>query len=292
MELMGPATANMTVVIGPRRLRSALKDALRARCALLKTRAFPYIAHYPYTCGSGPLFVEHSEVKAEDINLTGCRVQEAVRRIASAYQVDFVTLHLFRSGEDAQNKPYVRTNYPDAWVSRYLLNDYVRIDPVLHMAEQIQGPFCWSKITPHEGQAEMMAQAVKHGLGQTGFSVRHVDAVGRRTVLSFNAHDARGETTWDAHLPAMRDDLIALAQAINTVALAEIYVDGETFPQLTPREVECLRWTAEGKAHTDIAIILGLSGHTVRGYLKDARVKLDCVTLAQAVSKAISLGLI
>jgi hypothetical protein len=41
MEVMGPATANMTVVIGPRGLRSALKDALLARCALLKTRAFP-----------------------------------------------------------------------------------------------------------------------------------------------------------------------------------------------------------------------------------------------------------
>jgi DNA-binding CsgD family transcriptional regulator len=51
-------------------------------------------------------------------------------------------------------------------------------------------------------------------------------------------------------------------------------------------------WTAKGKAHTDIAVILGLSEHTIRGYLKDARMKLDCVTLAQAVSKASALGLI
>jgi DNA-binding CsgD family transcriptional regulator len=90
----------------------------------------------------------------------------------------------------------------------------------------------------------------------------------------------------------MRAGLINLAHAVHHVALDEIYADREPLPQLSPREIECLKWTAAGKAHTDIAIILDLSEHTIRGYLKDARIKLDCVTLAQAVSKAASLGLI
>lgn len=227
-----------------------------------------------------------------DSDLKSCTVRDAIQKIADAYGVDYVTLHLFRSGEDAQNKPYVRTNYPDTWVSHYLLNDYVRIDPVLHMAEQIAGPFCWSCVTPQGDQLEVMEQAAKHGLGQTGFSVRHVDAIGRRSVLSFNAHDARGGTTWEPYLPEMRDGLIQLAHRLHRMALSEIYVDGETLPQLSPREIECLKWTAEGKAHTDIALILELSEHTIRDYLKEARKKLDCVTLAQAVSKASSLGLI
>jgi len=226
------------------------------------------------------------------VDLKSCTVREAVQRIADGYQVDYVTLHLFRSGEDAQNKPYVRTNYPDAWVSHYLLNDYVRIDPVLQMAERVAAPFCWSSITLQGDQIEMMEQAHKHGLGKTGFSARHVDAIGRRSVLSFNARDAKGGDVWAPHLPQMRDGLIRLAHEMHRMALAEIYVDGETLPQLSPREIECLKWTAEGKAHTDIAIILNLSEHTVRGYLKDARRKLDCITLAQAVSKASSLGLI
>ncbi len=231
-------------------------------------------------------------MRVADIDLKSCTVQVAVQRIADAYQVDYVTLHVFRSGEDAQNKPYVRTNYPDAWVSHYLLNDYVRIDPVLQMAERTAGPFCWSSITPQGQQVEMMEQAAKHGLGKTGFSARHVDAIGRRTVLSFNAHDAKGGDSWQPYLAEMRDGLIRLTHEIHLTALAEIYVDGETLPQLSPREIECLNWTAQGKAHTDIAIILNLSEHTVRGYLKEARLKLDCVTLAQAVSKASALGLI
>ena len=232
------------------------------------------------------------QVTKADIDLKSCTAQDAVQRIANFFRVEFVALHLFRSGEDAQNKPYVRTNYPDAWVSHYLLNDYVRIDPVLQIAERIAGPFCWSTIKPEGQQVQMMEQAVKHGLGQTGFSVRHIDALGRRSVLSFNAHDAKGGPAWAPYLDEMREGLINLVHVVHHMALDEIYADREPLPQLSPREVECLKWTANGKAHTDIAIILDLSEHTIRGYLKDARMKLDCVTLAQAVSKAASLGLI
>lgn len=231
-------------------------------------------------------------MNVSDNDMSSGAVQEAVNRIAERYQVDYVTLHLFRSGEDAENKPYVRTNYPDAWVRHYLLNDYVRIDPVLRMAERVAGPFCWSAIAPEGQQLKMMEHAVQHGLGRTGFSVRHIDAIGRRSVLSFNAKDARGGDSWEPYLADMRDGLIQLAHQLHHMALAEIYLDGDTLPQLSRREIECLRWTAEGKTHTEIAIILNLSEHTVRGYLKDARTKLDCVTLAQAVPKGSSLGLI
>lgn len=186
----------------------------------------------------------------------------------------------------------VRTNYPDAWISHYLLNDYVRIDPVLQMAENTAGPFCWSTIKPQSHQLEMMEQAAFHGVGQTGFSLRHVDAIGRRSILSFNAQTANDGETWVSYLEQERDGLISLSHKIHHMALAEIYDQDEVLPRLSPRELECLKWTVEGKAHTDIAIILGLSEHTVRGYLKDARRKLESVTLAQAVSKASSLGLI
>jgi len=227
-----------------------------------------------------------------DIEAEARTVQDAVAMLAAYYPVDFATLHLFRSGEDAQNQPYVRTTYPDAWVSHYLLNEYVRIDPVLKVAERIPGPFCWSTIVPEGAQIAMMEQARKHGLGMTGFSVRHVDPIGRRSVLSFNARMAKGDDTWIPYLADKRDELIQLAHQFHHKALGEIYADHDALPQLSPREIECLKWTAQGKAHTDIAIILDLSEHTIRGYLKEARQKLDCVTLAQAVSKAAALGLI
>ena len=219
-------------------------------------------------------------------------VQDSVHAVVERFDVKYVTLHLFRGGDDARNNPYVRTNYPDAWISRYLLNDYVRIDPVLLKASTTTEPFCWTAITLAPEHQDMMEQAIKHGVMRTGFSISHVDDFGRRSVLSFNAQSAHGGETWEPFLATNRDHLRVLSSEMHQLALSEIGGDTEMQLRLSPRETECLKWTAKGKTHTEIAIILNLSEHTVRGYLKEARVKLDSVSLAQAVSKAASLGLI
>lgn len=60
---------------------------------------------------------------------------------------------------------------------------------------------------------------------------------------------------------------------------------------LTSREMDCLRWTAEGKTSSEISTIIDLSEHTVNHYLISAARKLDCVNRVQAVAKALRLGL-
>lgn len=219
-------------------------------------------------------------------------VQDSILSIARQFGVDYVTLHLFRVGDDAKNSPYVRTNYPDAWVSRYLLNDFIRVDPVLQKAKTTTEPFCWSALVLESEHMGMMEQAVKHGVSAEGFSVSHVDDIGCLSVLSFNAEHPKGDKTWEPFLQENRDHLRRLALEMHQKGLSELFGESDLRPHLSRRETECLKWTAEGKAHTEIAIILNLSEHTVRGYLKDARIKLDSVSLAQAVSKAASLGLI
>jgi DNA-binding CsgD family transcriptional regulator len=54
---------------------------------------------------------------------------------------------------------------------------------------------------------------------------------------------------------------------------------------LTRREIECLYWVAQGKAATEVGIMLGITTHTARWYLKSIRSKLDCHNMAQAVIK-------
>jgi len=49
---------------------------------------------------------------------------------------------------------------------------------------------------------------------------------------------------------------------------------------------------ALGKDAMDIASILNISPHTTRDCLKSVHYKLDCATSAQAVTKAIKLGLL
>lgn len=61
---------------------------------------------------------------------------------------------------------------------------------------------------------------------------------------------------------------------------------------LSAREVEVVRWTAQGKTSVEIGQILTLSDHTVNAYMTNAMKKLDCVNRTQLVAKAIRLKLI
>jgi len=69
-------------------------------------------------------------------------------------------------------------------------------------------------------------------------------------------------------------------------------VFGSRRPNLTKREMECLRLTAGGLTSEEIAQRLGLSAHTANQYLASTTQKLDATNRIHAVAKAIRLGLI
>jgi len=56
---------------------------------------------------------------------------------------------------------------------------------------------------------------------------------------------------------------------------------------LSARELDCLKWTAEGKTAWEASVILGITERTVRFHLNAAREKLRCTTTTQAVAKAV-----
>lgn len=63
-------------------------------------------------------------------------------------------------------------------------------------------------------------------------------------------------------------------------------------PKITPRELEVLRWTMEGKTAWELGRILGISEQTAFRHINNATRKLQCVNKTQAVMRALRLGLI
>lgn len=61
---------------------------------------------------------------------------------------------------------------------------------------------------------------------------------------------------------------------------------------LTEREIEILRWTADGKCTNDVAAILGISGNTVNYHLKQISKKMNCNTKLQAATYAAAINVI
>jgi DNA-binding CsgD family transcriptional regulator len=63
-------------------------------------------------------------------------------------------------------------------------------------------------------------------------------------------------------------------------------------PALTPRELDVLRWTMEGKTAWETATLLSIAERTTVQHLQNAMKKLNCNSKHQAVLKALRLGLI
>jgi DNA-binding CsgD family transcriptional regulator len=63
-------------------------------------------------------------------------------------------------------------------------------------------------------------------------------------------------------------------------------------PSLTPRELESLRWTMEGKTAWEVGNVLGITERTAALHVNNATHKLGCINKHQAVLKALRLGLL
>ena len=61
---------------------------------------------------------------------------------------------------------------------------------------------------------------------------------------------------------------------------------------LSAREIDALRWTADGKTAAEIAQIIGISRRTVESYISSAMRKLGTSTRSAAAVKAYGLGLL
>lgn len=61
---------------------------------------------------------------------------------------------------------------------------------------------------------------------------------------------------------------------------------------LTEREIECLRWTAEGKTSWEVGVILSLSESAVNKHIMRAVEKLNCSNKIHAVAVGLRSGII
>lgn len=217
-------------------------------------------------------------------------VGDAIKCVAKIYDIDFITYHLAQTIVDSVDSPFVRTTYPAAWVSRYLLNGYVKVDPIVKEGFLRQLPFHWHEIEIPLDAYDFFQDAQRHGIGNNGFSIPIIDKARRRGLLSMNS--AKASPVWDKIVKRQREEWMELALLVHQKAVLELYGERDPIPSLSPRELECLHWTALGKGYKEIALILGISEHTARSYLKSARLKLGCATISAAATRALQLRLI
>lgn len=182
----------------------------------------------------------------------------------------------------------VLNNYPEAWQKRYQQAGYLAIDPTVLHGCKSQVPLVWSDEL-FAGATALWDEARDFGL-RVGWAQSSLDGHGLVGMMTL----ARSEDdiTPD-ELAAKEIRMRWLANSAHWALSRRIAprLVGPT-AALTPREIEVLQWTADGKSSPQISDILDLSNSTVVFHISNAMRKLNTSSRAAAAVKAAMLGLL
>ncbi|MDQ0455521.1 helix-turn-helix transcriptional regulator [Rhizobium paknamense] len=206
------------------------------------------------------------------------------------FPVDHITYHMAFAFSEAADAPFVRSTYPAEWLGLYLVRNYVRVDEVVRQGMTTDAPFFWSELQLTPEFVEIVEEASLYGVSGAGYSIPLSDSVGRRGMVSIVAR--MPEEDLREYLKKTAAIWKTLADVLHDKAMREAYGENDPARVVTTRERQCLYWVAQGKDHRDIAEILQITPHTARSYMKSARQKLGCTTIAQAVAKAMRYNMI
>jgi DNA-binding CsgD family transcriptional regulator len=183
-------------------------------------------------------------------------------------------------------------NTPQEYLGVYNNTISQRRDPVMQHCKRQSLPIIWDQATyTSQGQGELWEEQARYGY-QTGIAMALHLPEGKHFMLGVDR---------DRPLPTDRHELTRVVADLQLFAVHALDTAMRVLlpndkpidlPSLTPRELEALRWTMDGKTAWEVGSILGISERTAVLHLNNAMRKLGCVNKHQAVLKALRLGLI
>lgn len=188
-----------------------------------------------------------------------------------------------------QPKTVMFNNYPVAWQKLYQEKNYLAVDPTVQQGMRSLLPTTWSDSTS-ASSPEFWEDAYSFGL-RFGWAQASSSADGTRGMLTLARSD---DPLSEAELKDKSLKMMWLSQTAHqgmASCLAGKLMP-ETTQKLSEREVEILRWTAEGKTSGEIAQIVGITERTVNFHINNAMIKLNATNKTAAVVRAVVLGLL
>lgn len=221
---------------------------------------------------------------------TEASLVDALSKVASELGFDHFSVYLRLPLPVTRPTVVILDNYPQAWRDHYWKRGYDAVDPILVHGHQSIVPVIWYDHAYEHPSKNFWQDASDHGL-QSGFSHPAHGPGGIRSVLSLGCTHQRIDSnelrtqsfqlSWLAH---------ATNQSMSNLLKARLVPHGNN--RLTPRELEVLRWTADGKTASEVGSIMAISERTVNFHVGNSLIKLDSTNKTAAVIKAAMLGLL
>lgn len=214
---------------------------------------------------------------------------DKVKRAAEELGFERVAFGLQMQWPLAQPKVYTRSSYPVEWDERYMRLRYYETDPTVLHGHRSLAPVVWHDELFVE-VPQFWEEARGFGL-KVGWTQSCMSPNGIKTLLSL-ARSA--EPLTDKELRAKELEMrwivnvahLALGRALTP------QFDGARPFNLSCREIEVLKWTADGKTSGEIASIMALSMDTVNYHVKNAVTKMGVANKTAAAVRAAMWGML
>ena len=189
---------------------------------------------------------------------------------------------------------FIRSTYAPSWRRIYDDRKLSNIDPVVSHCSTRSAPLAWSQElfdTAPAPQQAMFEEARSHGL-RVGVTLPIHGPKQEWGGLSFVTDRTPTDDFW-RHVNIALPDLMLLRDLVIDTSQRHLKAHAQPLiPQLTPRERECLAWTAQGKSTWEISHILNCSEAVVNFHVKNIRAKFGVNSRRAAAVIATQLGLI
>ncbi|MBO0142915.1 autoinducer binding domain-containing protein [Agrobacterium sp. Ap1] len=215
----------------------------------------------------------------------------ALRRVTHEFSLQHITLlSLNNPDEKLLSRMIVQSSIPEPYFAEFDRKRLLEKCALADIIIQSKLPFCWSIGDPLQSRPFPVDSAIedlqrRYGLITSVAMTLH-SLEGERFIMRFDGARPR--------LTQVELNEIGMITLHSFDMFEKIRRNERKAPPspLTVRELEVVRWTAQGKTSVEIGQILTLSDHTVNAYMTNAIKKLDCVNRTQLVAKALRLRLI
>lgn len=203
-------------------------------------------------------------------------------------ELDFYSLFIRHPVPFTRPKTFLYSNYPKNWLEHYWREDFYQLDPVLKICSLPGKVWLWDDEALISGQ-RVFEDARMHGIyhGLSCSVMARNRSVG---ILSMSTANALKniELTPEVELKIQYISELTMTALIDIddISMATIKLD------LSQRELEVLKWTAEGKTSAEISLILSISQNTVNFHQKKMQKRLNAPNKTQIASYAAAIGLI
>lgn len=199
-----------------------------------------------------------------------------LEQLETTNTVDDLTLlaDILRDTYDVKNVSYLATNlnglpfvsstYDPKWAAHYEEQNYMLIDPVVRGALQHFNPLDWKRLDWSTKRTRgFFNEAIDFGVGRQGYTVPIRGPNGQAAIFAIN-HDS-DDTGWDRYIGKHAHDFMLISHYFHQKSLNATHVVTPTEGrELSPRELDVLKYLGIGLSRGKVAEVLKISEHSLR----------------------------